>query len=374
MFYGYQPAYQNGKPVNCLAGLETWAGVKCPVYLIAGEADHLVPAADMQKIVEAIKGNPPRSPEAGEALAPAAAAPADLALGHDRRIPQTIGDIGEEDFLKAKRNPQSDGQDDPSDDPSTPQEHLADVPAQPRHPRKSVQSTILPAPANHTCLYMPRHSRAIAGLISDFLASKVTGRLSLAWQLQYLSKEGKWDVKNLNKWKSVQPVSEPIGPADAPIFRAMKTLREADEVHTPQAFTSTWSGTITDVVDISKDQPVYDPRGLERGGIHYHKFPTVSKVPPQAEEIDAFIKLIDSIRARRKEEGATGLIGVHCHYGFNRTGYFIVCYLVERCGMTVNESIETFARARPNGIRHSHFLDRLYVRYNVDGVGTGTGQ
>jgi protein-tyrosine phosphatase len=142
-------------------------------------------------------------------------------------------------------------------------------------------------------------------------------------------------------------------------------------VHTPHSFTSTWAGKTTDVVDISKDQPVYDPRGLEHGGIQYHKFPTVSKVPPQADEIDAFIKLIDSIRARRTEEGATGLIGVHCHYGFNRTGYFIVCYLVERCGMTVKEGIETFAMARPNGIRHSHFLDRLYVRYNVDGAGTG---
>lgn len=56
------------------------------------------------------------------------------------------------------------------------------------------------------------------------------------WQLQYLSREGKWDVKNLAKWKSVPPVSEPIGG----VFRAMKTLREVDDEHSPQVFTEKW--------------------------------------------------------------------------------------------------------------------------------------
>jgi protein-tyrosine phosphatase len=212
-------------------------------------------------------------------------------------------------------------------------------------------------------------------LISDFLGNHITGRLSLAWQLQYLSKEGKWDVKNLNKWKSVTPVSEAIGPEGTPIFRAMKTLREADDVHCPTEFVANWSGVIKNVVDISKDQPVYDPRGLERAGVAYHKFPTVSKVPPPASEVDAFIKLIDQLRGKKASKGTEEdagkeqeqkLIGVHCHYGFNRTGYFIVCYLVERCGFGVQDAIEHFASKRPNGIRHSHFLDRLYVRYNVD--------
>lgn len=232
----------------------------------------------------------------------------------------------------------------------------------------------MPSPANHALLYMPRCSRVLAGLISDFLACHVTQRLSLAWQLQYLSREGKWDVKNLNKWKSVAPVSGVIGPEGKPVFRALKTLREADDVHCPSEFVRNWSSVIKDVIDISKDQPVYDPRGLERGGVHYHKFPTVSKIPPQPHEVDAFIKLVDKLREAQKERAQVEgwehpeecVIGVHCHYGFNRTGYFIVCFLVERCGFGVHEAIKAFAQARPNGIRHSHFLDRLYVRYNVE--------
>ena len=378
MFYGAQPLYKDGKPEGVLAGPEVWAQLEAPIFLIAGEKDHLTPPEEVNKIKEAlargVNETSPKTSETEEELGVAAAAPVDISIKTTDNAPRAIEEIRDEDFLKVKDPSQN--FDDPFDDPSTPQETPQnDVPAQSRHPRQVLQSFIMPAPANHAMLYMPRAVRAMAGLISDFLATNVTGRLSLAWQLQYLSKEGKWDVKNLNKWKSVNPVSDPIGPAENPIFRAMKTLREADDVHCPSEFVAKWGSAVSDVVDISKDQPVYDPRGLERADVHYHKFPTVSKVPPPAHEIDAFIKLIDDLRKNKRsnsgndgnnEDGVDNrLIGVHCHYGFNRTGYFIVSYLVERCGYSVQEAIEAFAKARPNGIRHSHFLDRLYVRYDV---------
>ncbi|KAF7450625.1 Dual specificity phosphatase catalytic domain protein [Pyrenophora tritici-repentis] len=173
--------------------------------------------------------------------------------------------------------------------------------------------------------------------------------------LSYLSTEGKWDVKNLAKWKAVTPVSDPI----AGIFRAMKTLRQVDEEHTPSALTRNWKGRLCAVVDISHDNPVYDPKGLEEGGIPYHKFPTVSKQPPQPAEVAEFVQLVDQIR----KEGRPGLIGVHCHYGFNRTGFFLVSYLVEREGYSVEAALDEFAKKRSPGIRHSHFIDALYVRY-----------
>lgn len=372
MFYGALPVYLDGKPEGGIWGLDVWKGLRCPVYLIAAEKDNLTPPKDMQKILEALQGGTTGSENEGpnDALGPAAAAPVNDSTRPTDHIPQRIDDLRDEDFLKVKKSHDKSptSTEDPFDDPSTPQETPADIPPQPRHPKQVIQSFTMPAPATHAVLYMPKSVRAMAGLISDFLGNHITGRLSLAWQLQYLSKEGKWDVKNLNKWKSVNPVSDAIGPEDKPIFRAMKTLREADDIHCPQEFVSQWSNGIKDVVDISKDQPVYDPRGLERAGVTYHKFPTVSKVPPPASEVDAFIKLIDQLREGQNEETESGkpLIGVHCHYGFNRTGYFIVCYLVERCGFGVKDAIEHFAQKRPNGIRHSHFLDRLYVRYNVD--------
>ncbi|KAH8909833.1 alkaline phosphatase-like protein [Coniochaeta sp. PMI_546] len=314
MAAGCLPVYEKGVPKGGLPGKEVWAGLDIPVYLVGGEMDKVTPPQEVGKILEILK----------------------------------VGAAASE------KDP----------DPSTPSEPSSEVPPLPQHPKKVVKSIILPAPATHALLYTPSTARVLAGLVSDFLASHISGRLSLGWQLQYLSREGKWDVKNLEKWKKVAPVSEPI----AGVFRAMKTLRELDETHTPSVFVKNWGHVIKDIVDISHDSPVYDPRGLETGGVRYHKLPTVSKIPPTEAEVDAFIGLVDRLRGeqerRAKEEDwdPEYVIGVHCHYGFNRTGYFIVCYIVERCGYNVKDAIETFARARPNGIRHSHFLDNLYLR------------
>ncbi|KAM0249784.1 hypothetical protein ACHAP5_002653 [Fusarium lateritium] len=382
MANGALPVYNDGKPIGGLPTLDTWAGLDIPVYLIAGEKDNVVSPKEVDKIVKALDPEKTLSEsQAGEATHEPivdAAAPVNTSTRPQDHIPQAIVDLRDEHFVKVKNPTDESSGEDSTNDPSTPNETVAELPAQPNHPKKVVKSVVMPAPATHAVLYTPCSVRAVAGLISEFLAEHVTGRLSLAWQLQYLSREGKWDVKNLNKWKSVNPVSEPIGPYGKPVFRALKTLREADDVHCPPKFVARWGSIVKDVIDISKDQPVYDPRGLDRAGIHYHKFPTVSKIPPQPHEVENFIKLVDELRKKQTERAATEnwadpeqcVIGVHCHYGFNRTGYFIVCYLVERCGLEVKEAIDTFAEARPNGIRHSHFLDRLYVRYNVDSVPT----
>lgn len=90
--------------------------------------------------------------------------------------------------------------------------------------------------------------------------------------------------------------------------------------------------------------------------------PTVSKIPPTLDEVTGFIKLVDSIREARKYD-ENSVIACHCHYGFNRTGFFICTYLIERLGFSVQEAIEAFKEARPPGIRHPHFINELFERY-----------
>ncbi|KAL2075690.1 hypothetical protein VTL71DRAFT_633 [Oculimacula yallundae] len=364
MASGSLPTYENGTATGGLPGKTTWAGLQVPVFLVAGEADHVTKPVEIEKIASYMGKSHPVQIEVDEDSKPItdAAAPVDTSMDHHHdATPGQIESTGDDDFVQVN----TESLEDTHEDPSTPTDGLSVVPPQSSKPKKVLKTTVLPAPASHALLYQPATVRVLAGLISDFLCNQVSPRLSLAWQLQFLTKSGKWDVKNLEKWKKVAPVSEPI----AGIFRAMKTLREVDETHCPEVFVKDWGSQIKDIVDISHESPVYDPRGLEKGGIRYHKFPTVSKIPPTDEEVTGFIALIDRLveeqKVRAEKEGWTDdwFIGVHCHYGFNRTGYFLVCYLVERLGYDVQVAIDEFARKRPKGIKHVHFRDRLFLKF-----------
>lgn len=107
----------------------------------------------------------------------------------------------------------------------------------------------------------------------------------------------------------------------------MKTMREVDDSHRPSEFVKRFSADVLPdgvamVVDISHESPVYNPSALEEGGVEYHKFPTVSKQVPRAEEVEQFIALVDELRQTGKmkpeSEGVKPTIAVHCHYGYVR--------------------------------------------------------
>ncbi|KAJ4399089.1 hypothetical protein N0V91_009700 [Didymella pomorum] len=381
MARGMCPNYLIDPPQGGLPGRQTWEGLQIPVFLTAGKADTVTLPENVKLIVgflgRDIGAIEPPSEKAGLPIAAAPLDPAVLDPTLAERKHQDSG-IDANDIPK----PDSDAKSPSTTAPSTLGSSLIETesrttegsivtsdvpPSSPSpstmpspHPRRLiVKTTILPKPAAHAMLFAPSTSRTLSGLIGSFLADHIDPRLSLAWQLQYLSTEGKWDVKNLEKWSAVRPVSEPI----ANTFRAMKTLREVDERHCPRVVSTEWKGKMKAVVDISHDQPVYDPRGLQEGGIEYFKFPTVSKQPPLRDEVRAFIELVERIQAHCEDEGKEGLIGVHCHYGFNRTGFFLVCYMVEKLGYRLEDAIEEFKEKRPPGIRHSHFIDELHVRY-----------
>ena len=382
MARGMCPDYSTGVPKGGLPGREVWAGLILPVFLAAGAADQTTPPENVKRIVEFLGRDVAAiEPPSEKASLPIAAAPIDPARVDPEMMQPKHQDSGVDakdldvDGATMSRTSSSHYSRDQtsahtmtvtstaessatSDAATDPADLVASNLPIPYPRRLVVKTNILPKPAAHSLLFAPTSSRIISGLIGGFLSDHIDPRLSLAWQLQYLSTEGKWDVKNFKKWQAVPPVSKPI----ANTFRAMKTLREVDEEHSPKIFVQQWAGKIRAVVDISHDSPVYDPKGLETGGIAYYKFPTVSKQPPTKDEVHAFIELIDTLQDNRKDDGKT-LIGVHCHYGFNRTGFFVVSYLIEKLGYKVQDAIDEFQRARPPGIRHNHFIDELHVRY-----------
>ena len=324
----------SGEPHGGMPGRETWSRIQSPLFLIAGDADTVTKPSEVSDIVSYLQQthqrNGLRSTGSGVLTtpAPSSAQSTDQPTASD-------ASYGISPSLTENRT----------------------------HHNLILKTAILPIPAAHALLYDHATYRTLAGLIEDFLATYISPHLSLGWQLQQLTTSGKWDVKNLEKWKRTRAVS---GPISNNLFRSLKTLREQDEEHTPKKFLERWKDEIYAVVDISHDAPIYDTKSLEKGGVQYHKFPTVSKVPPTVTEVRDFIALIDRLRTEieSKDPPESGkAIGVHCHYGYNRTGFFIVCYLIERRKMDVESAIEEFRKAKPPGIKHEHFVDALYVRY-----------
>ena len=350
MAWGTLPVYDaHANPIGGIPGEDVWAGIHLPVLLIAGEADAITKAAELQKILQYfgdIKSDEQIDTDSN--VIPDA-------TRVKNQIQSPHGGLSRE--IKYEADVQEDEKPSEGDDDS--------------RRKRRVKTAILPAPASHALLYDRATYRTVSGIIQDFFVQHIDHRLSLGWQLQALNTSGKWDVKNVAKWKKVPPVSEPM----ADTFVALKMLREVDEEHNPVKFAEQHRGRIYAVIDISHENPVYNPKSMEQGGIHYHKHPTVSKIPPTPDETRDFIALVDRLESEitdlmRNSDNDGGdqprpVVGVHCHYGFNRTGFLITSYLIERRGFTVQEAIDEFERRRPPGIRHAHFLDTLFVRYCV---------
>lgn len=306
-------ATSDAKGQLAFPGESVWSGIKVPLFLLAAESDHLNPPAEIDLIAQWLTKRGSKADAVSHSGKKTTGDPSST-------IPVVAGDtaMAEGQLLNAAAKVQE------SQGPQT--SKIGNVQEQQRttHHSFALKTSVFPAPASHGLLYATSTVRILSGLMQAFLSSYCDERLSLGWQLQHLSTSGKWDVKNLAKWQSTPSISEPIGG----VFRAMKTMREVDEEHTPSVFVKHYSSEVLKdgvamVVDISHDNPVYDPEGLNQGGVEYHKFPIVSKLPPTAEEVTAFNDIIDGLRESPKmiaarEAGGKPTIGVHCHYGFNR--------------------------------------------------------
>ncbi|KAJ5514283.1 hypothetical protein N7463_003835 [Penicillium fimorum] len=253
MAWGTLPNYDNGgHAIGGLPGQEVWAGIRMPVLLVAGETDAVTKPVEVQKILKFFGDSSSHTTidTSGSSIIP------DASRVHDQMSPPS------DDLVNEK----------------APGVQISEKHLQVGQRKRVVKSAILPAPASHALLYDRATYRTLAGIIQDFLSSNIDKRLGLGWQLQHMNTSGKWDVKNLAKWKKVTPVSERI----ANTFVALKMLREVDEEHNPTTFSAKYRGRIHAVIDISHESPVYNPAEMEKGGIRYYKHPTISKIPPDS--------------------------------------------------------------------------------------------
>lgn len=111
------------------------------------------------------------------------------------------------------------------------------------------------------------------------------------------------------------------------------------------------------IIDLANHECLYEediPPSIE-----YAHVQLVAKVLPPPEAIDEVERVASEFWRREPD----AYVAIHCAYGFNRTGFVVCSYLCQACGMTVPEALESFAAARPPGVKHGKFVDELYARY-----------
>uniref|UniRef100_A0A3P8V1D6 mRNA-capping enzyme n=1 Tax=Cynoglossus semilaevis TaxID=244447 RepID=A0A3P8V1D6_CYNSE len=114
------------------------------------------------------------------------------------------------------------------------------------------------------------------------------------------------------------------------------------------------------LVDLTNTKRFYNPNNLEKEGIKYMKLPCKGhKECPSKDTTASFIRLCEHFMAKNPTE----LIGVHCTHGFNRTGFLISAYLVEKMDWSIEAAVAAFANARAPGIYKGDYLKELFRRY-----------
>lgn len=114
------------------------------------------------------------------------------------------------------------------------------------------------------------------------------------------------------------------------------------------------------IIDLTNTNRFYDKTVVERTGIKHIKMQLKGhRETPSKEQVALFIRMCD----RYFDQNPGELIGVHCTHGFNRTGFLIVAYLVEKDDWSIEAAIHCFAQCRPPGIYKAHYLQDLVKRY-----------
>ncbi|XP_064652771.1 mRNA-capping enzyme-like [Lineus longissimus] len=114
------------------------------------------------------------------------------------------------------------------------------------------------------------------------------------------------------------------------------------------------------IIDLTNTTRFYDKRRIEGKECRYLKLQCRGHGEcPSEDQTNAFLELCDNfVRQKPLQQ-----IGIHCTHGFNRTGFLIIAYLVEKQSWSVDAAVNLFAKARPPGIYKQDYLDELYRRY-----------
>lgn len=114
-------------------------------------------------------------------------------------------------------------------------------------------------------------------------------------------------------------------------------------------------------IDLTNTKRFYNKDMVESQHCNYIKLECRGHGEAPSEQVTAtFIGLVENFIIRNPLKH----IAVHCTHGFNRTGFLIISYLVQRMDISVEIALDMFAKARPPGIYKEDYIEELYRRYD----------
>jgi protein-tyrosine phosphatase len=217
---------------------------------------------------------------------------------------------------------------------------------------------------NNKILYLTMRGSNDYDLQNALILSMLQQRLnlpSLEWNWQYEQSDNLFLFKNLvyknyDKWKATEARGDVI---EGTRIVPMKIFKDDDNFHSPMAILNSFPN-LGLVIDLSNDEGSYNINRFKDEGIQYTRIQIESKQIPSSNDIFHFINVLKKFITKNPEKDVI----VHCHYGYNRSGLMICSFLIEYLKVSVHEALERFKRARPPGIKHQNYIDKLLIRYS----------
>ena len=92
-------------------------------------------------------------------------------------------------------------------------------------------------------------------------------------------------------------------------------------------------------------------------GVEHRKIPCLHDKLPSQEQVDLFKEIVNSVSPH-----SSSVIGVHCSYGLNCTGYMIARYLIESLGWSAEDAINEVDLARGHTMERISLIEDLLNR------------
>jgi len=114
------------------------------------------------------------------------------------------------------------------------------------------------------------------------------------------------------------------------------------------------------IIDLTNTDRFYDKSAFADKSIIHQKIPCKGRGEcPDENAVNLFVNLCHNLISK----DPLSVIGVHCTHGYNRTGFLICAYLVEKLDWSIEAAYSAFSQARPPGILKEHYIKELFDRY-----------